>query len=92
MRNLYRDSMCTDRPNRNVEVLRNQQVRFHISDAYVPNPAQLLEKLHGQDLLQGRVIDVSDRGLEQSAFAVVEIEGLSELVVVPTAKIIGVED
>lgn len=73
-------------------MLRNQQVRFYIKDVYVPEPGQILAELHGQDLLQGRVIDLSDRGAERSVFAVVEVEGLSKPVVVPTARILGVEN
>jgi hypothetical protein len=47
-------------------------------------------ELHGKDLLQGKVIDVSDSGFEQEAFAVVEVEGLSQPVVVPMKRIQGV--
>jgi hypothetical protein len=38
--------------------------------------------LHGKDLLQGKLIDVSDSGPQDEAFAVVEVEGLSQPVVV----------
>jgi len=59
---------------------------------YVPEPAEILAELHGQDLLQGRVIDLSDRGSERGAFAVVVVDGLTNPVVVPVAKIVGVEE
>jgi hypothetical protein len=39
-------------------------------------------ELHGKDLLQGKLIDVSDSGTQDDAFAVVEVEGLSQPVVV----------
>jgi hypothetical protein len=57
-------------------------VQFRIDDAYVPEPAQILMSLHGKDLLQGKLIDVSDSGPQDEAFAVVEVEGLSQPVVV----------
>ena len=57
-------------------------VQFRIDDAYVPEPAQILMELHGKDMLQGKLIDVSDSGRQDEAFAVVEVEGLSQPVVV----------
>jgi hypothetical protein len=47
-------------------------------------------ELHGKDLLQGRVIDLSDSGSQDEAFAVVEVEGLSQPVVVPMKNIKGI--
>lgn len=70
--------------------VRNRWVNFRISDAYVPEPAQILMELHGKDLLQGRVIDLSDSGNQNEAFAVVEVEGLSQPIVVPVKHIKGI--
>ncbi len=39
-------------------------------------------ELHGQDVLRGKLIDVSDSGGQGEAFAVVEVDGLSQSVVV----------
>jgi hypothetical protein len=47
----------------------------------VPEPAQILAELHGKDVLRGKLIDVT-RSDNQDAFAVVEVEGLSQAVVV----------
>jgi hypothetical protein len=58
------------------------RVQFRIDDAYVPEPTQILMELHGKDLLQGKLIDVSDSGTQDEAFAVVEVEGLSQPVIV----------
>jgi len=44
-------------------------------------------ELHGKDLLQGKLIDVSDSGTQGDAFAVVEVEGLSQPVVVAMKNI-----
>jgi hypothetical protein len=46
-------------------------------------------QLHGDDLLQGKIIDSSDSGCQQDAFVVVEVEGLAQPVVVPMNRIIG---
>jgi hypothetical protein len=44
-------------------------------------------ELHAKDQLQGKVIDVSDPGSQEEAFVVVEVEGLSQAVVVPMKQI-----
>jgi hypothetical protein len=62
--------------------VRNRWVTFRICDAYVPEPGQILSELHGKDQLEGKVIDLSDAGIQQEAFAVVEVQGLSRPVVV----------
>jgi hypothetical protein len=69
--------------------VRNRWVNFRISDVYIPDPGQILTELHGKDLLQGKIIDVSDSGTQQEAFAVVEVEGLKQPVVVPMNRIRG---
>jgi hypothetical protein len=60
----------------------NHLVQFRIDDVYVPEPAQILAELHGEDVLQGKLIDVSDSDSQGEAFAVVEVDGLSQPVVV----------
>jgi hypothetical protein len=44
-------------------------------------------ELHGKDVLQGKIIDVSDSEIRDGAFAVVEVEGLSQPVVVSVKHI-----
>ena len=67
--------------------VRNRWVNFQINDIYIPDPGQILNELHGNDLLQGKVIDMSDGGTELEAFAVVEVEGLKQPIVVPMNRI-----
>ena len=55
----------------------------------MPDPAEILMKLHGDDLLQGKIIDASDSGFQQDAFVVVDVEGLAQPVVVPMDRIRG---
>jgi hypothetical protein len=70
--------------------VRNSWVNFRICDAYVPEPVQILTELYGKDQLQGKVIDVSNAGSPEEAFAVVEVEGLSRPVVVAVRHIKGI--
>ena len=70
--------------------LRNQRVRFRIRDVYLPDPKALLTDLYGNELLNGKVIDISDSGTEEGVFAVIEVEGVQQPVVVPVQRILGV--
>jgi len=67
--------------------VRNSWVSFRICDAYIPEPVQILMELHGKDQLEGKVIDMSDAGFQEEAFAVIEVQGLSQPVVVPVKHI-----
>jgi hypothetical protein len=69
--------------------LRDRWVHFRICDVYHPDPAQVLIDLHGKDVLLGKVIDLSDSGLQKDAFVVVEVEGMEEPVIVPVERILG---
>jgi len=75
--------------HQNLQNVRDRWVNFKIRDVYVPDPAEILMKLHGDDMLQGKVIDSSYSGLQQDAFVVVEVEGLAQPVVVPMNRIRG---
>jgi hypothetical protein len=64
------------------ENVPNNWVQFRITDVYVPEPGQILSELHGKDVLLGRVVDRSYSGVYGEVFAVVEVDGLSQPVVV----------
>jgi hypothetical protein len=68
--------------------LKNRWVHFKICDVYMPDPQQLLVELHGNDVLEGRVIGLSDSGMDAEAFAVVEVVGLGQRVIVPVERIL----
>jgi hypothetical protein len=70
--------------------VRNSWVNFRICDAYVPEPLQILMELHGEDLLHGKIIDVSDGSGQDEQFAVVEVERLAQPVVVPMKHVRGI--
>jgi hypothetical protein len=65
--------------------LRNQRVRFKILDVYHPDPTKVLIDLHGDNLLTGTVVDLTESGMQQDAFVMVEVEGVDEPVIVPVA-------
>jgi hypothetical protein len=68
--------------------LRDRLVRFRVDDVYFPDPEKLLRELHGNELLEGRVLDLSDGGGQEMAFAVVHVERVQQPVVVPVSRIV----
>jgi hypothetical protein len=64
-------------------------VHFRIRDVYYPDPQKVLAELHGDDLLQGRVVDVTDNRGSEGTFAVVKVEGIETPIVVPLNRILG---
>jgi hypothetical protein len=70
--------------------VRDQRVQFKICDVYHPDPTQVLLDLHGNDLLVGKVVDLSDSDMKKEAFVVVEVEGIAELLIVPTDRITSI--
>jgi hypothetical protein len=70
--------------------LRDRWIHFKVCDVYIPDPEKLLIELYGNDLIQGKVIDISDSGAQQGIFAVVQVEGLEQPVIVPVERIRGI--
>jgi hypothetical protein len=69
--------------------LKDQRVQFKIRDVYHPDPIQVLLDLHGDDLLMGKVVALSDSGMHKDAFVVVEVQGIEELIIVPVEHILS---
>jgi hypothetical protein len=72
----------------NIVDLIDQQVRFKVADVHTPHPLVVLYELHGNDLLEGRVVDLSDSGELKGAFAVVEVEQVRQFLIVPVARLV----
>ena len=70
--------------------LKQRLVHFRVCDLWHPEPREVLEQLHGDDLLQGRVLDVSSGGDRAAMFAVIEVPGIGSPVVVAVDRILGV--
>ena len=70
--------------------LKNHTVNFRICDIFYPDYQHVLFGLHGNDVLRGRVIDLSETGELDSSFAEIEIAELAQRVIVPIDRILGV--
>jgi hypothetical protein len=67
--------------------LKNHWVRFKLRDVFVPPAETILEQLHAGDVLQGRVVGTTRRGVEQDIYVVIDVQGLKTAVVVPLAQV-----
>ena len=67
--------------------LKGRRVHFAIKDIYFPAPGAVLGEMHGEDLMSGQVVDVSDSGLDPDAFVVVKVDNLDDPVVVSVERI-----
>lgn len=72
--------------------LKNHTVNFRICDIFYPDCQQILFQLHGNDVLQGRVLDLSESGAVDGSFVEIQVEGLAEQVIVPLERILGVSE
>ena len=72
--------------------LKNHTVNFRICDIFYPDCQQILFQLHGNDVLNGRVIDLSESGMVEGSFVEIQVEGLVERVIVPLERILGVSE
>lgn len=76
-------------PNGWLVELRDRWVHFQARDVYYPEPASVLTELHGDDLFQGKVVDITDGG-EEGTYAVIRVEGVKQPLVVAVRHILGV--
>ena len=72
--------------------LKDHTVNFRICDIFYPDCQQILFQLHGNDVLQGRVVDLSESGLVEGSFVEIDVEGLAEKVIVPLERILGISE
>ena len=70
--------------------LKNHTVNFRICDIFYPDCQQVLFSIHGNDLLRGRVIDLSASGEPDVAFAEIEVSELEQRVIVPIDRILSI--
>lgn len=70
--------------------LRNTTVNFRVCDIFYPSYQQVLFKLHGNDILRGRIIDLSEKGGDSALFAEIELNELESRVIVPVDRILGI--
>ncbi len=62
-------------------------VSFPVRGIYLPSSSEVLHQLHGDELLQGRILDYSDGGERGRTFAIVSVEGLRQPVIVPVENL-----
>ena len=72
--------------------LLNRFVRFKVSDVTVPGPREVVDELYGRDIVQGKVVDITESGAKEQAFIIVKVEGMNAPLILPAEKVIGIMD
>jgi hypothetical protein len=72
--------------------LLNRFVRFKVSDVTVPGPQEVVNELYGGDIVQGKVVDLTENGAQERAFIVVKVEGMKDVLILPAEKVIGIAE
>jgi hypothetical protein len=72
--------------------LLNRFVRFKVSDVAVPGPQEVINELYGGDIVQGKVVDLTESGAQERAFIVVKVEGMKDFLILPADKVIGIAE
>jgi hypothetical protein len=67
---------------------RHRRVHFRIGDIYTPSAEEVLNELYGDALLEGEVVDLTTSGTDARRFAVVKVDEMSRLVIVPVDRIV----
>ena len=70
--------------------LKNRWASFKLRDVFVPPAQEVMERLHAEDLLHGRIIGFTDKGPSEEVYVIVEVLGLDGAVVVPLPRIVSV--
>jgi hypothetical protein len=68
--------------------LRGATVRFKVADVILPPADELLRRLFGDDMLQGRVVRETAGDGTTSGHVAVEVPGLVEPVIIPRSKLV----
>jgi hypothetical protein len=86
------DESDQDMANSTYQAKQGQLVKFRIRDIYLPQPFAILEELHGNKELKGKVLEVSDGGKDGTSFLVVEVKRLREWCVLPMDSVKPADD
>ena len=69
--------------------LMNRFVRFKVSDVTIPAPQEVVTELYGEDIVLGKVVDITESGTQAQTFIVVKVESMKDFLILPAEKVIG---
>ena len=70
------------------DTLKGRRVRFLVRDIHLPEPMAVLHELHDGEILEGKVVDVSNSGSKASAYVVIEVHGLRQPCILAVDRIL----
>lgn len=62
-------------------------VDFDVLDAFNPTPAEVLMQRYANQIMQGRVVDVTTDAARSEDYAVLRVGGVDDFVIVPCRKL-----
>ena len=62
-------------------------MQFRLGDIYLPDPLTLIYDLHRNQLIRGRVVEMSDSGEREDAFVVVVVDDIPHQMIVPVERV-----
>ena len=68
--------------------LRDHYVQFRLGDIYLPDPLTVIYELHSNELLRGKVIEMSDSGERENAYVIVVVEDIPHRMIVPVDRVV----
>lgn len=66
--------------------LVKRQVQFRIRDIYYPDPREVVNRLFGDSVMEGQVMDVTDNDTGK-CYAIVQVAGLEDTVLIAVDRI-----
>ncbi len=69
--------------------LKGRHVRFRLRDLHLPDPATVLDQLHGDEVLEGSVIDTTADVSTGGVYVVIAVDGLPQPVILAAERILG---
>ena len=62
-------------------------MQFRLGDIYLPDPLTVIYELHSNELLRGKVIEMSDSGERKGAFVIVAVDDIPHRMIVPVDRV-----
>lgn len=64
-----------------------ETVDFDVSDAFNPTPAEVLMQRYANQIMQGRVVDLTTDTTSSEQYAVLRVGGVKDFVIVPCCRL-----
>lgn len=67
--------------------LKGRHVQFRLRDVHLPDPAVIFRQLHGDDVIEGEVLDATESVIGGGVFLVIQVDGLLQPLILAAERI-----